>query len=68
MVADHAMGHADLARRAHLRCRQILAEHLGVDPTSQTEAIGAAIDGGVPAAELLDAFVHRSRVGTLTAA
>ena len=68
MVADHAMGHADLARRAHHRCRQILADHLGVDPTSETEAIGAAIDGGIPASELLDAFVHRSLVTTLTAA
>lgn len=68
MVADHAMGYADLARRAHLRCRQTLADHLGVDPTSETEAIGAAIDGGAPAAELLDAFVHRSRFGALTAA
>jgi DNA-binding SARP family transcriptional activator len=68
MVADHAMGYADLARRAHLRCRQILAEHLGVDPTTETEAIGAAIDGGAPATELLDAFVHRSPLRTLTAA
>ncbi len=60
MVADHALGHADLARRAHLRCRQTLAEHLGVDPTSETEAVGAAIDGGVAAAELVAAFVSRS--------
>jgi DNA-binding SARP family transcriptional activator len=68
MVADHALGHADLARRAHLRCRQTLAEHLGVDPTTETEAVGAAIDGGVPAAELVDAFVRRSLVDVLVAA
>jgi DNA-binding SARP family transcriptional activator len=68
MVADHALGHADLARRAHLRCRQTLAEHLGVDPTSETEAVGAAIDGGVPALELVDAFVRRSLSTVLAAA
>ncbi len=68
MVADHALGHSDLARSAHLRCRQTLADHLGVDPTSETEAVGAAIDCGTPALDLVDAFVNRSIGGVLAAA
>jgi len=68
MVADHALGHADLARAAHRRCRQVLAEHLGVDPTSETEAVAAAIDAGVPADELVRAFLDRALHGMLAAA
>ncbi len=68
MVADHALGHADLARRAHLRCRQTLGQHLGVDPTTETEAVGAAIDCGMPALDLVDAFVTRSLGVVLAAA
>lgn len=68
MVADHALGHSDLARAAHLRCRQLLAEHLGVDPTSETESVGAAIDCGMPALDLVDAFLSRTLGGTLAAA
>lgn len=67
MVADHAAGHADLARLAHLRCKQLLSDELGVDPTSETEAVAAAIDAGVPADELVQAFLERS-VGSVPAA
>ena len=68
MIADHALGHADLARAAHRRCRQVLADHLGVDPTSETEAVAAAIDAGMPADELVRAFLDRALHGMLVAA
>jgi DNA-binding SARP family transcriptional activator len=68
MVADHALGHADLARAAHRRCRQVLADQLGVDPTSETEAVAAAIDAGMPADELVRAFLDRSLHVLLVAA
>ena len=66
--AVNALGHADLARAAHRRCRQVLADHLGVDPTSETEAVAAAIDAGMPADELVRAFLDRSLHGLLAAA
>jgi len=53
MLANHALGHGDAARLAFGRCRSILANELGHDLTSETENLGAAIDAGVPAAELL---------------
>lgn len=59
MIADHALGHDDLARRTYLRCRDTLADELGVDPTSETVAAAAAIDAGVPVAELIEAFAAR---------
>ena len=68
MVADHALGHADLARTAYRRCRDVLAEHLGVDPTSETDAVAAAIDAGMPADELVRAFLDRALHGMLAAA
>jgi DNA-binding SARP family transcriptional activator len=68
MVADHAAGHSDLVRTAFHRCRQILADDLGVDPTGETEAVAAAVDAGVPAEELLRAFLDRSMVAVAHAA
>lgn len=53
MLANHALGHDDAARLAFGRCRSILADELGHDPTSETENLSSAIDAGVPAAELL---------------
>jgi DNA-binding SARP family transcriptional activator len=67
MIADHALGHADLARHTHLRCRQTLAECLSVDPTTETENVAAAIDGGMPPTELIEAFSNRA-LGALLAA
>lgn len=68
MVADHALGHADLARLTFLRCRQVLGDALGVDPTTETERVAAAIDTGMPATELVAAFLDRSLTARLVAA
>lgn len=68
MVADHALGLADLARRAHLRCRDVLGNELGVDPSSETEAVAAAIDSGLPAQELVRLFLGRGVMESLAAA
>lgn len=68
MVADHAMGLSDLARHTLLRCRQVLGDALGVDPASETETVAAAIDAGVPAPELLRAFLDRGLMTLLAAA
>ena len=53
MVADHGLGHADLARRAYARCRDVLADHLGAVPSRDTEALAAEIAAGSPAAHLV---------------
>lgn len=55
MLAEHALGHSDAARRAFERCRRLLAEELGFDCTSETEDLWAAIDAGTPAALLIAA-------------
>ncbi|MBI4933100.1 MAG: winged helix-turn-helix domain-containing protein [Actinobacteria bacterium] len=67
MIADHALGHADLARLTHLRCRQTLSECLSVDPTTETENVATAIDGGMPATDLIEAFARRT-LGVMLAA
>jgi DNA-binding SARP family transcriptional activator len=53
MLADHVLGCTDLALGAFQRCREILGQHLGVDPTSETADLAAAIDAGTAAAELV---------------
>lgn len=68
MVADHALGLSDLARRTHLRCRQVLGDDLGVDPASDTELVASLIDAGVPAPELIAAFLDRGLQTLLAAA
>ena len=68
MVADHAMGMSDLARHTHLRCRQVLGDVLGVDPATETETVASAIDAGVPATELVRAFLDRGLMTLLAAA
>ncbi|MFN0026116.1 MAG: BTAD domain-containing putative transcriptional regulator [Acidimicrobiales bacterium] len=55
MLANHAMGYGEAARQAFLRCRDVLDLELDVDPTSETTQLAAAIDAGVPAAELIEA-------------
>jgi DNA-binding SARP family transcriptional activator len=55
MLAEHALGHSEAARRAFERCRRLLAEELGFDCTSETEDLWGAIDAGTPAAALIAA-------------
>lgn len=56
MIANHAMGLDHLARRAFERCRATLADQLDIDPTSETEDVAGAIEAGVPARELIEAW------------
>jgi DNA-binding SARP family transcriptional activator len=53
MVANYALGCSDMARSTFHRCRRVLADALDLDPTSDTVAIAAAIDGGAPVSELV---------------
>ena len=53
MLANHALGHSELARRVFERCRKVLADDLNTDCTSETENLGAAIDAGTPASTLI---------------
>lgn len=53
ILANHLLGHDDMARRAFARCRTVLADELGVDPTSETVELASAVDAGVPAVQLL---------------
>jgi pimeloyl-ACP methyl ester carboxylesterase len=53
MVAHYASGDRDAALRSYARCRQALAEELGVDPAPQTSALHVAILRGEDAAGLL---------------
>jgi DNA-binding SARP family transcriptional activator len=55
MLANHALGYSDLARRAFHRCRSLLANELNCDCTTDTEDLAAAIDAGVPASALIAA-------------
>lgn len=63
MVADHGLGHTDLARRAYARCRQVLSEHLAATPSPATESLAAEIAAGTPVAALV-----ASLTGTATVA
>ncbi len=55
MLAEHALGHSEAARRAFERCRRLLGDELGLDCTTDTEDLGAAIDAGAPPAALIAA-------------
>jgi DNA-binding SARP family transcriptional activator len=57
MLSDHALGHQDLARATYIRCRELLAEALDTDPTTETENVASAIDAAAPPGELIEAFV-----------
>ena len=43
MLAQYALGDRGAALRVHARCRAVLAEELGVDPTPQTTQLHVAI-------------------------
>lgn len=68
MVSDHAMGMSDLARVTLVRCRQVLGDSLGLDPSTETETVASVIDAGVPAGELVRAFLDRELTTLLAAA
>jgi DNA-binding SARP family transcriptional activator len=55
MLANYVLGHEDLAHAAFVRCRDALGRQLGVDPTTETAQLAAAIDAGTPAGELVAA-------------
>lgn len=60
MLANHALGHIESARQAFERCRSIVGDELGHDPTSETADLAGAIDAGVPAPELIDERLGRA--------
>jgi hypothetical protein len=53
MLANHALGHGETARRVFARCREVLNRELGLDPTTETVELAGAIDAGTPAPELI---------------
>ncbi|HSP27872.1 MAG TPA: BTAD domain-containing putative transcriptional regulator [Ilumatobacteraceae bacterium] len=57
MLSDHALGHQDLARATYVRCRDLLADSLDTDPTTETAQLASAIDAGAPLSSVIDAFV-----------
>ena len=54
MLAEYALGHTEAARQVFERCRQLLGDHLGHDPTTATESLAGAIDAGTPVIELIE--------------
>jgi DNA-binding SARP family transcriptional activator len=63
MVAYHALGLSDMARSAYRRCCVTLADSLGVDATSLTVDLAAAIDAGAPIAEVMAMVNDSALVG-----
>lgn len=65
MVAEYALGHTEASRQTFERCRQLLGDHLGHDPTTATESLAAAIDAGTPVIELIESdgpmSIHTTR-------
>ena len=53
MAANYALGHDDMARATFARCRVLLADELGVDPTTETHIVSTAIDAGAPVNEVV---------------
>ena len=64
MLANHVLGHGDLAHAAFARCREVLGRQLGVDPTTETAQLAAAIDAGAPACELVATLASGSEILT----
>lgn len=62
MLADYVLGLDDLALAAFARCRDVLGAQLGVDPTSETVQLAAAIDAGAPVCELVASVAQSSEV------
>jgi DNA-binding SARP family transcriptional activator len=53
MLANHALGHTERARGTFQRCRTLLGDELGVDPSTGLVDLAGAIDAGAPVSELL---------------
>lgn len=62
MLANYALGHEDLAHGAFARCRDVLGRDLGVDPTTETGSLAAAIDAGAPVRELVALLATGSEI------
>ncbi len=68
MLAHYALGHHSGARKAFERLRDLVWTDLSVDLTSVTEDLAAAIDAGVPPADLIAGLSRRSSNGHAPAA
>ena len=70
MIANYAMGLDDASRAAYEQCRTSIGDDLGLDVTSATDDLAAAIDAGAPVADLIDDLtapsygVHKVGVAT----
>ncbi len=64
MLANYVLGHDDLAHVTFVRCRDVLGRQLGVDPTTETAQLAAAIDAGAPACELVATVAAGSEILT----
>jgi DNA-binding SARP family transcriptional activator len=53
MISNYALGLEDAARAAYEHCRTTIGDDLGLDVTSATANLAAAIDAGAPVAELI---------------
>ncbi len=57
MLANYALGHDEIARRAGWQCRAVIEDELGADITTLTRHLAGAIDAGVPCNELVSDFL-----------
>ncbi|HSP27375.1 MAG TPA: BTAD domain-containing putative transcriptional regulator [Ilumatobacteraceae bacterium] len=53
MISNYAMGLEDASRAAYERCRRTIGDDLGLDLTSATEQLAAAINAGASVEELI---------------
>jgi DNA-binding SARP family transcriptional activator len=60
MLANYALGHDEIARRAGWQCRALIEDELGADITTLTRHLAGAIDAGVPSDELVTDFLGAS--------
>jgi DNA-binding SARP family transcriptional activator len=54
MISNYALGLDDASRAAYEHCRSKIGDDLGLDVTSVTSNLAAAIDAGAPVAELIN--------------
>ena len=53
MISNYALGLEDASRAAYEHCRKTIGDDLGLDVTSATANLAAAIDAGAPVVELI---------------
>ena len=58
MLSNYALGLEDAARAAYKHCRTLIGDDLGLDVTSVTANLAAAIDAGAPVAELISGLTE----------